>query len=363
MAQRPKGVEADAILRVLRVPPECEGMRLDRFLPSQLRSTSRTRAQAIISVSAFSEDGRPLRSAERVRGEQHIFLWRPALSEEPPPYPIQTLYEDDELLVVNKPPLMTVHPTARHHRHTVINTLLAERPGRYLSLIHRLDRDTSGVLLLAKTSAADRAFKVQLEERTLSAARAATLGHPPGESSSGKADKAYLALTWGTPRPGLVDLPLEDDPSPLRVKVRIAKPGTGLASRTGVEIIGTAGAYALVRCQLFTGRQHQIRVHLSALGAPIVGDKLYGPDERLLSRAADGELSEADHLALELPRHALHAASHRVFHPFKGTWLELSAPAPEDMVEFWRTRGGDPALFLGLRTLEMGQSGGSLTEP
>src|SRR6478609_4214840 len=117
---RPKTVADDAIVRVIRVPPESHGMRLDRFLTTQLRATSRTRAALIIENSAFSWEGRRLKSSERVKGEDRIVLWRPALDEAPPPSDLTTIYEDDYLLVVNKPPLMTVHPTARHHRHTVI---------------------------------------------------------------------------------------------------------------------------------------------------------------------------------------------------------------------------------------------------
>jgi 23S rRNA pseudouridine1911/1915/1917 synthase len=107
-------------------------MRLDRFLSIQLRATSRTRAQAIIDASAFSWEGKPLRPSERVRAEQQVVLWRPPFEETPPPHEIQTLYEDEHLLVVDKPPLMTVHPTARHHRQTVIKQLEEKRPGETL---------------------------------------------------------------------------------------------------------------------------------------------------------------------------------------------------------------------------------------
>lgn len=332
---RPEGVDADAILRVLRVPPECEGMRLDRFLPSQLRATSRTRAQSIIEVSAFSAEGRRLRSSDRVRGEQQICLWRPAFDEAAPDRPPSVLYEDDYLLAVDKPPHMTVHPTARHHRHTVIKTLEATRRDPFLSLIHRLDRETSGVLLLAKTPDADRLFKRQLEERSLEAARAADRGAPPGP-----ADKIYWAITWGRPSEGLIDARLTEDPSPLRVKVRVADPGFGAAARTNVRVLSTTQRYALVECALHTGRQHQIRVHLAHGGAPIVGDKLYGPDERLLARGADRALTEEDLEILELPRHALHAAWHRIDHPFLGKSIEIHAPLADDLARFWTAQGG-----------------------
>ncbi len=309
-------------------------MRLDRFLSLQLRATSRTRAQSIILASAYSWEGRPLRSSLRVRAEQQIVLWRPALDEGPVPDKLVILYEDAHLLVVDKPPLMTVHPTARHHKHTLIKQLEEQRPYDYLALIHRLDRETSGVLLVARSREADREFKTRMEKRSLKAVRAAELGI----EASGITDKSYIAITWGIPPSGVVTESLESDPSPLRVKMTIAPPGKGLIARTGIEVLETAGNYALVRCHLYTGRQHQIRVHLAHLGTPIVGDKLYGPDESLLARGADNELTEDDLRVLELPHHALHAAEHRLTHPFTGEKLQFTSPLPSDMQQFWEEK-------------------------
>lgn len=327
---RPPEVRPDAILRILRVPPESEGLRLDRFLVTQLRSTSRTRAQTIIDVSAFSWEGRRLRASERVKAEQKVVLWRPALDEGPLPERLTFLYEDDELLVVDKPALMTVHPTARHHKHTVIKLLEEQRPGEDLALVHRLDRETSGILLVAKSKEADRRFKAGLENQSILEARRTERGEPV----QGPSTKSYLAITWGVPQDGLVDAALESDPSPLRVKMSVCAHG-GLAARTRFTVLQSTGSYSLVRCDLYTGRQHQIRVHLAHLGTPIVGDKLYGPDEMLLARGADNELTEDDLDVLELPRHALHAAEYRILHPFSGKTIELSSPLPEDLNSFF----------------------------
>lgn len=313
-------------------------MRLDRFLPSRLRSTSRTRARAIIENSAFSFDGRPLRPSARLKGEDWVALWRPPFDELEAPEELTILYEDEHLLAIDKPPLMTVHPTARHHHHTVIKRLEALRPDQYLSLIHRLDRETSGVLLVAKSGEADRAFKRQLEERSLAAVRALTSGE-----SLATADKSYLAITWGVPPEGLIDEPLEADPSPLRVKMRVTAPGRGLPARTSVRVLAERGPYALVRCELYTGRQHQIRVHLAHVGTPVVGDKLYGPDENLLARAADQALTPDDLARLELPRHALHAHAYRLEHCFTGQPLSIVSPLPPDLRAFWE--GGAVASF------------------
>jgi 23S rRNA pseudouridine1911/1915/1917 synthase len=332
---RPADVPENAIRRALRVPAEADGQRLDIFVQAQLRRTSRTRAQRIVEKSAFDPQGKRLRSNDRVREGAIILLWREPFEpdEEQPPLPI--LYEDPHLLVVDKPPLVAVHPTARYHTHTVILRLRAERPRQYLNLVHRLDRETSGILLVARTLEADRAFKRLLEDRTL------------GRGANLPFEKTYLAITHGAPATDRIDLPLMlDEENPLRVKMRVAPPESGLESLTGVSVLAAAGGYALVRCSLHTGRQHQIRVHLAAVGCPVVGDKLYGPDERMLARAADGELTAEDLVRLELPRHALHAHRYGLEHPLTRARLELTSPLPPDLVAFWAARTGGPPPAL-----------------
>ncbi len=349
--QRPAGVADDAIRRVVRVPPEFEGTRLDVFLKLQLRNTSRTRAQLIIGNSAFSPEGRPLRSNDRVRAEQHIILWRPPIEEDDSELAIPVVYEDEWLLVVDKPPLVTVHPTARYFHSTLIKRLEVQRPGEFLSLVHRLDRETSGLILIARSREADRKFKRLLEDRSVAEivrADNATFNQlRPGERaaferralSAPVLEKTYLALTWGIPRDGMLDAPLEADiDNPLRVKMRIAPLGQGLDARTEVRVLETRGNYALVACSLHTGRQHQIRLHLANEGCPIVGDKLYGPDERLLARSADHELTASDLELLEIPRHALHAHRYALPHPFTGQRLELCAPLAPDLAAFFASR-------------------------
>ncbi|MBK7581838.1 MAG: RluA family pseudouridine synthase [Myxococcales bacterium] len=326
---RPPGIPEDAILRVVRVPAEAEGMRLDVFMAGQLRNTSRTRARSIVDNTAYSPAGKKLKHNDRVRAEDRVVLWRLPFEELDEPAPLPVVYEDEHLLVIDKPPLMAVHPTARHHHGTVMKQLEKTRPGEFFSLIHRIDRETSGLLLVAKTRASDRAFKKQLEDRSVAV-------------SKGRAEldveKDYLAITWGVPEAGFVELPLEPDTdNPLRVKMRVARQG-GLEARTEVMLLDSVAGYALSRCRLHTGRQHQIRVHLAVTGTPIVGDKLYGPDERMLARAADGELTEADLRALELPRHALHAHRYRLTHAITGAQLELESPLAADLAAFWQSR-------------------------
>lgn len=323
-AVRPEGIPDDAVVTVFRVPPEAAGMRLDLFVQTQLKRTSRTRTQAIVRRSAFDPNGARLRCNDRVAAEQKILLWREPWDETPVPTDLPVVYEDPYLFAISKPANVPVHPTARYHRNTVVKLLEAVRPGEPFTLAHRLDRETSGVLLLAKTREADRGIKKMLE------ARAAV-------------EKRYLAITWGAPVEDRfrVDLPLELDPEArVRVMMRVARPGTGLSATTHFEVLARTEArgktYALVECLLETGRQHQIRVHLAAMGCPIVGDKLYGPDPELFARGADGLLSEDDRAILELDRHALHASMLAFDHPITKDRVSIEAPLPEDLASFWQ---------------------------
>lgn len=331
---RPDEVPEGSVVTVLRVPPEVAGMRLDRFVQTQLKRTSRTRAAAIVARGAYSPDARRLRGNDRVKAEQCILLWRAPWDEQAPDTPLAVLYEDQHLLAIDKPAGMPVHPTARYHKSTVVKMLEAARDGERLMLSHRIDRETSGVLLLARTSEADRLVKGQFEGRM-------------AKGRVRNVTKRYCALTWGWPAPALgdrfrVDLPLELDPtSQYQVKMRVAAAGTGLVAGTVFEVRGrrvhpdTGREYAWLACHLETGRQHQIRVHLAAQGTPIVGDKLYGPDDALFARGADNELTEEDLALLELPRHALHAELLEIDHPIEDRRLRIEAPLPADLQAFW----------------------------
>ncbi len=340
---RPDGVPEGSVLSVFRVPPEVAGQRLDVFLQSQLKRTSRTRTQYIVKVSAYDIRGKRLRSNHRVQTEEHVLLWRAPWDEEQVPTEVPILFEDEHIMAVDKPALLPVHPTARYHKNTLINVLKAARPGQFLSLGHRIDRETSGVLMVAKSAAADRALKKVIESRGI--------------------EKTYVAMTWGSPdperakaiagtvTPATADGPgafrfersIELDPtSSYRVKMRLGVSDDALTASTRFRVEGTrVGAnnvqYARVRCELETGRQHQIRIHLASLGSPIVGDKLYGPDETCFARGADGELTEEDLVRLELPRHALHAARLALAHPMTGAKLVVEAPFPADLEAFWQS--------------------------
>jgi 23S rRNA-/tRNA-specific pseudouridylate synthase len=208
---RPLGVPDDAIVRVLRVPPEGAGVRLDVFLSGALRNTSRTRAKLIAEHSAFSPAGRRRKASERVRAEDHIVLWRRPVDDVDPELELPVLFEDEHLLVLDKPANLTVHPTARHHHATVTKILQQRYPGQRLQLIHRLDRETSGVLLVAKTPASERAFKMKFEgivpvsrpPRVTRAERRRPRLVPGSDSAPVESprqrlvDKEYYAICWG----------------------------------------------------------------------------------------------------------------------------------------------------------------------
>jgi 23S rRNA pseudouridine1911/1915/1917 synthase len=324
---RPEGVDEDAVMSVFRVPVERARQRLDVFLHHEFRRTSRTRTQRIIELSAYDAHGKHLKSNVRLQPEQLIVLWRAPWDEDPVPTDIPVVFEDDHLLVVHKPAGVPVHPTARYHHNTVIRLLKAERPGQWLSLAHRIDRETSGVLVLTKTPEADRRAKMALEARA-------------------GIEKRYLAITWGVPELGgerafRLERNVELDPKhPTGVRMHVVPEGQGLWAATRFSVQGErrsieGRAYALVRCDLETGRQHQIRLHLASLGFPIVGDKLYGPDDALFAKSVDGELTHEEAELLELPRHALHAWQLELAHPVTGEPLLLEAPMPRDMSDFW----------------------------
>jgi 23S rRNA pseudouridine1911/1915/1917 synthase len=331
--ERPSDVDERAIPRIFRVPPELAGLRLDVFMQTQLNRTSRTRTQTIVRACAYSPEGKHLRPSSRVAAEQRVVLWRPPWDENPVPTELPIVFEDEHYLVINKPPYIPVHPSARYFKNTVIKVLEDKYPDQYLSLVHRIDRETSGVLFLSKSRVSDRAIKIVFEKRE-------------------GIQKQYQAICWGIPPQAQFDVrtPLERDPtSRTKVRMRVASPGHGLWAGTQFLMLETRfhpqtrKAYTLLQCELETGRQHQIRVHLNSLGLPIVGDKLYAFDEGYFMRAVDGEDTEQDRNQLELPRHALHASSIALTHPMTQEPLRIQAPMPTDMASFWEELSPQPS--------------------
>jgi 23S rRNA pseudouridine1911/1915/1917 synthase len=320
------------MLRRFQVGAPASGTRLDLFLAAACSDLSRSRIQKLIQDGAVHVDGAAAKRSHAVRAGESVTVEIPApqptelVAED---IPLAILYEDDQLLAIDKPPGLVVHPAPGHPSGTLVNALLHYvrdlkgvgvggelRPG----IVHRLDRDTSGVLLVAKTDRAHQMLSRQMRRRSLR--------------------KEYLALVAGVPRvrKGEVALAIGRDPKD-RKRMKAVRP-TGESLPAGVREAKTLyeierdwfpRGLTLLRCRLVTGRTHQIRVHLSAAGLPIVGDPVYGrarypklPNGPLKSRLQD------------FPRQALHAERVAFQHPVTQEVLEIVAPMPPDMANLIR---------------------------
>jgi 23S rRNA pseudouridine1911/1915/1917 synthase len=299
---------------LLTVRPEYDGWRLDHFLAARIPRLSRNRIQQMIR-SQRELGGLALRPASRVHAGAQVRLLRPAPEEPPVPRSFVVLHADDALLAIDKPAGLPVHATARFHKNTLV-ALLRERFGDAVPIMaHRLDRETSGLLLLGVTPEASVALKRAFRERAV--------------------EKRYLAIVHGQPPDeGVCDEPLAPDThSGIRVRMEVA--AGGLPSRTRFRTCARRGAFSLVEARPETGRQHQIRAHLAALGHPVVGDKLYGVPPDVFLEFIETGWSASLEARLLLPRHALHASAARFPHPRSGATTELSCPLAPDLAAFW----------------------------
>src|SRR5512140_71986 len=300
------------------VEPNYAGWRLDRYLCEKIHRLSRTRVQRIIERSLVSD--RPLKPSTLVTPGLRFKLRRRAQDEPQTPTALPELYRDEWLLVLDKPAGLPIRPTARYHKGTLVS-LLKERhgPGFRADPVHRLDRETSGIIVCGRTTEVCRTLMRAFVD--------------------GEVEKQYLAVTEGAPPQDefAVDAPIAEGTELIRIAVRI-DPVKGKPSRTRfrvVERFSRAGErFALVRAFPETGRQHQIRIHLSAAGYPVVGDKMYGPDEGYFDRFSKHALEPEAWERLRLPRHALHAASIRFRHPATGEPVHFESPLPADLQDF-----------------------------
>jgi 23S rRNA pseudouridine1911/1915/1917 synthase len=296
------------------VEGECHGWRLDRFLQKKIRRLSRSRIQRVIRGDC-QVDGRRAKPAMAVYAGQEVSFRRPAPSEPEVPREVRLVHEDPLFYVLDKPAGLPIHPSARYHYSTLTAVLRERFPGERLQVAHRLDRETSGLLLVARSPEASAALKGAFARR--------------------RVEKRYLAIVHGLLAEDelLIDRPIGPCGGRVRVKMAVRdKEAGGLPARTLVRVVSRHGEYTLVECRPHTGRQHQIRVHLAAAGHPIVGDKLYPDEELFIAWADHGYAAVADRLPL--PRHALHAAGLRFLHPLTGEPVELHSPLPDDLQAF-----------------------------
>ena len=316
-----------------------ETERLDKFLADQL-GLSRTQAARLVAAKAVTVNGRPARASRVLtRGERVAVRFpedQPPRTLKPAAIPLVVVYEDEHLAVIDKPAGLVVHPAPGHWDDTLVNALVARgttlaggaegRPG----VVHRLDRDTSGLMVVAKTD---------LAHRRLGAAIAAR-----------RVRRTYAALAWGhlDASPTVIEAPLARHPTDRK---RMAVTSDGRPARTDAWVVGRFSVAELLRLELHTGRTHQIRVHLEHIGHPVVGDPTYaGGGSRRISGAAR---KEAEALERVTPRQALHAAGLAFRHPVTGAAMDLRAEWPADLRESLRLAAGsevvahpDPLAYL-----------------
>ena len=247
------------------VTPTHTGVRLDHFLGELGLDYSRSRLQMFVREGHITVDGETVRPNHKLRGKEKVILTEPpptASTTEAQDIALDVLFEDEDIIVINKPPGLVVHPAAGHQNGTLVNALLfhcdelsgiggVERPG----IVHRLDKETSGCLVAAKNDLAHQSLTTQFAERDIT--------------------KIYLAIVAGPMkrREGVVDVPIGRH-RVHRQKMSVARPGEGKEAKTGWRVLGELAGGTLVECTLFTGRTHQIRVHMKHLCTPLVGDEI-----------------------------------------------------------------------------------------
>lgn len=295
--------------RIVNVEQQGAGQRLDRYLTAILSDLSRTTVQQLIANGSALVNGKQSKAGYLLREGDEIQLSSiapasDARSARPTAMPLDIVYEDEDLLVVNKPAGMVVHPAPGHHDDTLVNALLAYEPSLAEAdaslrpgIVHRLDKDTSGLIIVAKNARAQAALVEQMQRHAIV--------------------KRYLALVEGNVAldQGSIDAPIGRDPRH-RQQMAITAVGSREAI-THFKVLERYARHTLLLLELETGRTHQIRLHLKAIGHPVVGDPVYGSGS-VFKRAP-------------LHRQFLHASQLRFTHPFTGETIELEAPLPADL--------------------------------
>jgi 23S rRNA pseudouridine1911/1915/1917 synthase len=296
----------------LALPEELQGLRLDQALARALPQYSRARLQSWIEAGAIQVDGRRLRAKDKVVGGERVEIEAQLEVDAqvaPEAMPLEIVFKDRALFVINKPPGLVVHPGAGNSRHTLQNALLALDPKLAVvpraGLVHRLDKDTSGLLVVARTPEVHTTLVAALAEREI--------------------ERHYIALCSGVMTGGgTVDEPIGRHRSQ---RTKMAVRSDGRPSVTHYRLMKRFRAHTLLHVQLESGRTHQIRVHLAHIGYPVVGDPVYGGRRRFPAAASPALIAELE----VFTRQALHAARLKLAHPITGKEVEWEAPLPTDM--------------------------------
>jgi len=294
------------VLKDYHLAVEAPGARLDKYVTDHFTELSRTRIQKLISNGYVKVNGKIAKAGLKLSsGDSLTVSLPPATPDEliPEDIPLSIIYEDDDLLVVDKPAGLTVHPAPGHASHTLVNAILShlpelpdtgdrQRPG----IVHRLDKDTSGVMLVAKTIPA--------------------YGNLTGQFKARSVAKTYLALVRGhlSPQDGAIEAPIGRD-SRNRERMSVVAENQGKEARTEYHVINYVSGYTLLEIKPETGRTHQIRVHLAAIGYPVMGDKVYGVKSPHLSR----QFIHALRIGFKLPS--------------SGEYVEFTAELPQDLTQ------------------------------
>ncbi|MFZ0662048.1 MAG: RluA family pseudouridine synthase [Acidobacteriaceae bacterium] len=318
------------------VPAEAAGRRLDAWLAAQLENVSRARVQLLLAESKVLVNGEPARPALKLRGGERVEVLGeavpPPLHAIPEAIPLDIVYEDDDLSVINKPAGMMVHAgsgasDAARNRGTLVNALLSHyaqlshsddpvRPG----IVHRLDKQTSGLIIVARNDAAHFRLGEMFSRRQIR--------------------KTYIALAHGAIKQekGTINTPISRDAiRRTRMTTRREEGARSAISHYTVleRIESPFGKFTLVSVRIETGRTHQIRVHLASIGHPVVGDTLYGAPTKIVV-PAPRKKSDPEPEAVSLPRNFLHAAELEFTHPITGKPLSLKVPLPEELTSFYK---------------------------
>ena len=290
--------------RELTLAPENVGLRLDRWLAEQCPDLSRSQLQNLIEAGSVTCNGSPLNKKDKLKAGQTILLTLPdpqPIEAQPQNIPLDIVYEDDSLLVVNKPKGMVVHPAPGNPDGTMVNALLWHCAGRLSGIggairpgiVHRIDKDTSGLLVVAKTDAAHQALTEQMSVHSI--------------------HRVYHAVVYGNLKEdtGFVEAPIGRDPKD-RKKMAVTQQNSKYAY-TSWQVLERFGNFTYIACKLKTGRTHQIRVHMASIGHPLAGDAVYGPKNCI--RSLNGQ--------------CLHAKELGFVHPATGEWMQFDSSLPD----------------------------------